>query len=206
MNQDERDPKDRILDAATSLFAQRGFHGVGVREIASAANVNVAMISYYFNGKVGILQAIMDGFFERYMQLLDGANDLSKSPEECLRELVRRIIHMARENTDATLVTYHELPLDNPEIRELKAERVSQLVSSVGGLIARFGFEPTDRFPLSIVGPSLISMIFGALRNRPVLQHVFQIEFDDAYYERYADAIATLFLDGVHGFASELGE
>ncbi|PAV34381.1 TetR family transcriptional regulator, partial [Bacillus licheniformis] len=47
--------KDRIIESAVELFNQKGFSGTSVREIARAANVNVAHISYYFNGKGGLM-------------------------------------------------------------------------------------------------------------------------------------------------------
>ena len=65
-----KEPKQRIMDAAISLFAQKGYAGVGVREIASKADVNIAMISYYFEGKLGILKAIIEEFFSHYSEIL----------------------------------------------------------------------------------------------------------------------------------------
>jgi hypothetical protein len=55
----------------------------------------------------------------------------------------------------------------------------------------------------SVVGPSLISTIFTNFRFRPVMKHVFSFKYDDAYYERYAETIATLFLKGIKGLAEE---
>ena len=41
-------PRQKILEAAISLFAKKGYTGVGVREIAKIAKVNISMISYYY--------------------------------------------------------------------------------------------------------------------------------------------------------------
>ena len=40
-----------ILEVAEELIAQKGFEGTSVREICTKAQVNVAMISYYFGSK-----------------------------------------------------------------------------------------------------------------------------------------------------------
>ncbi|AWW31033.1 TetR/AcrR family transcriptional regulator [Echinicola strongylocentroti] len=51
--------KVKIMGVAESLFAKKGFSGTSVREIAKKANVNVAMISYYFDSKEKLLSSIL---------------------------------------------------------------------------------------------------------------------------------------------------
>ena len=48
---DFNDKQLKIMEAAEELFAEKGFSGTSVRDIADAADVNVAMISYYFGSK-----------------------------------------------------------------------------------------------------------------------------------------------------------
>lgn len=48
----------RLVAAAERLFAERGFNGVSVREIAAAAAVNPASVGYYFRGKEGLLAEV----------------------------------------------------------------------------------------------------------------------------------------------------
>ncbi len=48
------DIKQRIIDVASKLFAEKSFEGASVREIAALCHVNIAMISYYFGGKEGL--------------------------------------------------------------------------------------------------------------------------------------------------------
>ncbi len=48
---DDKSVQERLIEAAESLFCQRGFQDTGVREIAAAAGCNVASINYYFGGK-----------------------------------------------------------------------------------------------------------------------------------------------------------
>ncbi len=49
-----------IIDTAEKLFAINGFDGTSVRDIAHAANVNVAMISYYFGSKEKLMEAVFE--------------------------------------------------------------------------------------------------------------------------------------------------
>ena len=60
--------RERILDAAERLFAQRGFHGVSIRDITGAASVDVALANYHFGSKQGLLEAV----FARRAEELNG--------------------------------------------------------------------------------------------------------------------------------------
>ena len=55
---DEDGTRDRILRTAERLFAERGFNGVSVRELAAAAQVNIASIGYHFDNKEGLLSEV----------------------------------------------------------------------------------------------------------------------------------------------------
>jgi len=53
------DKQIEILQVAEKLFAEEGFDGTSVREIAKIANINIAMISYYFGSKEKLLESIV---------------------------------------------------------------------------------------------------------------------------------------------------
>src|SRR5205085_9300239 len=48
----------QIMETAENLFAEKGFNGTSVRDIAEKAHVNLAMISYYFGSKDKLLEAL----------------------------------------------------------------------------------------------------------------------------------------------------
>src|SRR3954469_16883355 len=52
------DKQIQIMEAAERLFADHGFAGTSVRDIAEAAAVNLAMISYYFGSKEKLMEAM----------------------------------------------------------------------------------------------------------------------------------------------------
>jgi AcrR family transcriptional regulator len=53
------DKQIEILQVAEKLFAEKGFDGTSVREIAKLASINIAMISYYFGSKEKLLESIV---------------------------------------------------------------------------------------------------------------------------------------------------
>lgn len=58
LRSDGQEARTRLLDAALVLFAEQGFAKTSTREIAQAAQVNVASIRYYFGDKAGLYRAV----------------------------------------------------------------------------------------------------------------------------------------------------
>jgi AcrR family transcriptional regulator len=57
---DYSDKQLAIINTAEKLFSEQGYDGTSVRDIADAAGINVAMISYYFGSKEGLMQALFE--------------------------------------------------------------------------------------------------------------------------------------------------
>ena len=58
LRSDGVEARNRLLDAALTLFAEKGFAKTSTREIALAAQINSASISYYFGDKAGLYKAV----------------------------------------------------------------------------------------------------------------------------------------------------
>jgi AcrR family transcriptional regulator len=58
----------QIMETAETLFAEKGFNGTSVRDIAQKAHVNLAMISYYFGSKDKLLEALF-GYRGEHLKL-----------------------------------------------------------------------------------------------------------------------------------------
>ncbi len=61
----ESDTRRRLLEAALVVFAEKGFDGAGIRDIAERAKANSAMVQYHFKGKEGIYLEAMRFAFEQ---------------------------------------------------------------------------------------------------------------------------------------------
>lgn len=61
--------KERIIAAATELFSQKGYDATRVSDIASAANVNKALIYYYFQSKQDILDFMVDSLLNNAVSI-----------------------------------------------------------------------------------------------------------------------------------------
>jgi AcrR family transcriptional regulator len=59
INSEQNDTKQRILDAAEFLFAQKGYRGTSLRAITGQANVNLAAVNYHFGSKGTLLEEVI---------------------------------------------------------------------------------------------------------------------------------------------------
>lgn len=88
-----------IINVAEKLFAEKGFHGTSVRDISLEADVNVAMISYYFGSKDKLLEAIMKQKMQASKDVVEGLlkND-TLAPLEKVYRLIDNFIDKVFDN------------------------------------------------------------------------------------------------------------
>lgn len=70
--------QSRILDAAIPLFAQRGFAGASVSDVARACGAPVPLIMYHFKSKQGVWEAAVERLYARVNAHLDSEMDSTK--------------------------------------------------------------------------------------------------------------------------------
>ena len=79
----------QILEATEELFAEHGYDGTSVRDIAHHAGVNVAMISYYFGSKEKLMEAMFTyRMAANRMSLENLVADKAMSPDEKLYQMI----------------------------------------------------------------------------------------------------------------------
>ncbi|WP_164216727.1 forespore capture DNA-binding protein RefZ [Virgibacillus sp. YIM 98842] len=113
--------KQKVVEAASSLFFQNGFHGTSVRDIAEKASVNVSLISYYFKGKQGLLEYAVTNYYEEYLKVMEA--ELEKSENlpalDRLKTLIQIIIQYKQSNHQFSCFIHRELSLDSVFVREM---------------------------------------------------------------------------------------
>jgi AcrR family transcriptional regulator len=97
----EAKTKDRLLDEAERLFAEKGYEDVSVREIAAASNANLAAINYHFQGKENLYNEVLRRRItpkrDRLLAALDEVENLDSSPDQ-LEQLFRAFVSVHLED------------------------------------------------------------------------------------------------------------
>lgn len=105
---------DKILQAATRLFAHDDFNSVSIKQIAAASGVNSALISYYFGGKKNLYQEVLYAEADKFLKLQEDIRSHSESPLQKLRSYVDSIAEMQLEHPYNIHLIYRELLSPQP--------------------------------------------------------------------------------------------
>ncbi|WP_146363376.1 TetR/AcrR family transcriptional regulator [Arthrobacter yangruifuii] len=127
-----------MLDAAASLFAERGYNGVSIEELGAAAGVSGPAVYRHFSGKPAVLSALLIGVSE---DLLEGGQAVasgSETPEEALRGLVEFQVDFALRQPDVIRVQDRDLGSlpenDARRVRSLQRQYVEVWVEALAAL------------------------------------------------------------------------
>lgn len=154
------DKREAILAAAVELFAERGFYGTTVPDIAGRANVGAGTIYRYFPSKEGLVNALYQHHKGRLRAaLLDGL-DLASPVRKVFAEVWRRACVFARENTKVMefLELQHHAPYLDASSRAMEGELL-MLASAVveQGIAQQILREAAPRL--------LTAIVWGAFRG-----------------------------------------
>ena len=108
---------EKILSAAQKLFEEKGFDLTSVREIATLAEVNVALINYHFGSKENLLLAIIENSADATRVKLSDINNSSASPAEKLRQVIA--FNVAKIFANGKYYQFVHREFSNPQRAEL---------------------------------------------------------------------------------------
>ncbi len=119
--------REQILREAARLFAERGFHGVGVDEIGAAVGISGPGLYRHFAGKDAMLAELLVGISERLHEggviRMEESAAAGLAPEATLDALIAGHIDFALD--DRSLITLHDRELDR--LRENDRKQVRKL-------------------------------------------------------------------------------
>ena len=102
--------EQKIMEAARKIFTQKGYAATKTRDIAEEANINLALLNYYFGSKENLFKKIVN---EKFIELFGIINPLLSdeniSLEEKVEQLVNHYTQLLMENEDLPIFVLNEL-------------------------------------------------------------------------------------------------
>ncbi len=101
--------RERILEAATEVFARHGFHGARVADIADQAGIAYGLVYHYFDNKDDILGAIFSERWSQYVSYIDEVGRTSLTFREKMRRLAHFWIEIYRREPNLMTIMINEI-------------------------------------------------------------------------------------------------
>lgn len=164
----------KIFDVAARLFADKGFKATGVRDIAAAAGVNQALVSYHFGGKGALYHEILAEAVDHAAQLAEAAElERAEHPEQALVRIFASA--MASRPHLAPMILREQL---DPEqlLRPESSTKMLGFMELTEKVLARIPLrEGAKRFDpqivhLTIVGPLIHFLVATRVREAAARQ------------------------------------
>jgi AcrR family transcriptional regulator len=191
--------RDRLIVSALSLFCERGYHGVSVREICDHANANPSLISFHFGGKEALLETIFEGMMsDRFEEIANILNRVENPVDFKVR-------------LSLFFISYVEFYLQNSEVVSLYMDQVERehpyaikiLPETFGKIWTRlysFLQEAQDQkivhqsVDCKVLAYSLISPLSSAMRSNRSTNRYCQFSLKD---QSFLDLLTRQIVDSV---------
>lgn len=176
------DKRLHILDAAEELFAEHGFEGTSVRDIAGHASVNLAMISYYFGSKEKLLIALVEyraGYTSGILEELH--KDENLTPFDKIDRLIDMYVEKITNNSRFHCIMTTHLPtLKSEEIREMMTNIKFRNLENIRKIIAE-GQEKKifGQVDVELTVATIMGTITHFTSSKPLYLKIYNIEKSD---------------------------
>ncbi|MEO5925978.1 MAG: CerR family C-terminal domain-containing protein [Bryobacteraceae bacterium] len=198
------DTRQRLLQAATEVFGEKGYDAATIRDICGRANANVALVNYHFGDKMELYTEVLVNAFRPP----EGAPPPppSATPEESIRKIIRAMLDKALDQSDQASLRYrlmlHEYAHPSaatPRVIDLTLRPVYDLLRKQIGTIA--GVDPdSDQARLHV--HSILGQVIHYTRSSTVVAALWpDLKMTPEQREMIAEHIAGITLSHLYAIA-----
>ncbi|MCK4592100.1 TetR/AcrR family transcriptional regulator [Candidatus Parcubacteria bacterium] len=131
--------KDLIIDTAEQLFAQFGYLGVSMMDIADSLGITKAALYYHFDSKEKIYLKVLDGAFKEFSETIQKViGDENLSVEKRFRKTITTYLDFCLEKRDLAKLTMQKLSKNDDSIVDFIAELKVKIARQLEPTIKEF--------------------------------------------------------------------
>src|SRR4051812_17230498 len=183
---EKADKREAILDAALTLFAERGFHGTSVPDIARLAHVGAGTIYRYFDGKEALVNALYQHHKKELGQALLAGFDASEPPRASFHRFWTAATGFAKRSPRAFqfLELHHHAPYLDAKSQALEGEllRLADTFISTASQLQVFK-DVTPGVLLAIVWGAFRGVVQGGCEGRLELTKTVISQAEECVWE-----------------------
>ena len=174
-----QDLKTQILDTAEEFFSDFGYAATSIRRIAEKADVNPALVHYYFGNKKSLLLKVMERALE---PLVHAIAAMKNGPDASPEVIARLLLSMAAEHPNIPRLMIREVLLPGGEMQQYFIENLApQLGGALPALLDRekaAGRMREDSDP-AISAMLILAVCIFPFIARALAEPVLGISFDE---------------------------
>lgn len=185
---------EKILQAATQLFALYGYDSVSIKQITELAGVNSALISYYYRGKKNLYLGVLSSQMEVFKGLIEAINAQKITPLEKLMSYVNALAKFQSENPNHVQLIYREILSPQPMFEDFVKTKLYCLHIFMKDLVAeavKVGELKTTIAPTHVAFTLEGIILFYFLMHREIRELG---DFQPGEEEQYLDEALTSYL------------
>lgn len=199
--------RDRLIEAAGHVFAERGYRDATIREICRRAGANVAAVNYTFGDKMELYTEVLrHSVRAAQTAAMNAALDTSLTPEQTIRGVIHaRLMSLcgqARPDWHIRLVM-HEFSHPTPAMARVVDEGMRPIYNRMRTAIGEIIGLPPDHETTRLSVNSIVGQILFYTFSWPVLSHLQpELKLTPEDLDRVADHIADFSL----AYLKKIGE
>lgn len=157
--------EEKIIVAARKIFTQKGFSATRTREIAEEAEINSALVNYYFRSKKNLFHIIIEEKFEELFGMITPIlSDTEISLEEKIETLATNYTSLLLTNEDLSFFVLNELNFNKYVLNKaIKNTRILSQPTIENQLRERNFTISTPNFIMNIIGLTMFPFLSKAL-------------------------------------------
>ena len=125
----------RILDAATEVFAEVGFGGARVDEIAKRAGINKAALYYHIGGKEELYAEVLHRFSSDVVERVIKDIQETDSPEEKLKRYIYNLADFIERNPAVAPLILREVATGGQNLSEFFVQTLVRMISTLANIL-----------------------------------------------------------------------
>jgi len=184
----DKTTEEKIYEAARTVFIRKGMEGTRMQEIADEAEINKALLHYYFRNKENLFNAVfkntMSKFFAKTEEVMNG----QLSIKEKITYFVHHYIDIIQANPYVPQFIINEINRDPQVLRSLMKDSGLEPEKILKMIANEIGNDDDDQTDPRHIVVSLLGMLIFPFVARPLLQIIYfndnKEEFDQFIIER----------------------
>jgi AcrR family transcriptional regulator len=165
----------RILDAAEALFAQHGFAGTAVRDIAASCELNPASLYNHFESKQALYEAVLARGIGPLIETLRRSAESGPGPLPADRLIDDVMLHLARTPHIPRLI-YQEAASGGMHLARLAQRWIRPLVAQGVAAAKRETAQGWDDDEVPLMIMAWMNLVFSPFALAPLLAEVFSLD------------------------------